>query len=131
LELGTRTNTDFMKKYFSQYLDEKSRVKVNEYLQLGDKHPNIFALGDVTRRDEHSFVVHHVDTAVRNIKRLENRKPLEKVRRPSAFLVISLGDSNGLLRNGSYVLTGMVPCYVKKLNERLLLSPFVEKTKQK
>jgi len=117
---GTTPNFEFMKKSFSNYLNEKNQIKVNEFLQLEGK-KNIFAAGDVNDLSEEKTAQNAVRQArivVRNILALEKGKSLRKYYSKETPLVISLGKYNGIFSARSFAFGGFAPAFIKWAIER-------------
>ncbi|PIN74741.1 hypothetical protein COV18_05975 [Candidatus Woesearchaeota archaeon CG10_big_fil_rev_8_21_14_0_10_37_12] len=123
---GIRYNPWFMKNK-EKFCDERSALKVNNYLQLeGTK--NIFVGGDINNVKEEKTAQNaerHAHTIVRNILCLERKETLKKYIPKSAPLVISLGDHNAILTlPNKKVITGRLPALIKHAIEKLVLSEY-------
>ncbi len=117
---GIIPNFESMKKNFSKNLNESNQIKVNEYLQLTN-HKNIFAAGDITDITEEKTAQNALRQAravVKNIKAIENNKPLLIYKSKQAPLVISLGKYCGIFSWKNFVFTGIVPGILKTLIEK-------------
>jgi len=94
-------------------VDERGSIPVNEFLQVSK---NIFAVGDVTSIKEEKTAQNadrHGELIARNIRNLENKKPLEKYDEKPGPLVISLGKYDGLIVKDNLVITGKIPAFLK------------------
>ncbi len=112
---GIVPNTEFIEKIF---LNEKKQIIVNEYLQVSD---NIFAGGDANNVFEEKTAQNaeeHAKIIVKNIKNIENKKPLEKYVSSPRIMVISLGAKHGILTYKNFVLTGRIPGALKNFIEK-------------
>eukprot|EP01116_Phalansterium_solitarium_P021527 TRINITY_DN6726_c0_g1_i1.p1 TRINITY_DN6726_c0_g1~~TRINITY_DN6726_c0_g1_i1.p1 ORF type:complete len:446 (-),score=48.39 TRINITY_DN6726_c0_g1_i1:162-1499(-) len=122
---GIRPNPDFMRKHFGDLVQPNGTLPVNDCLQLLG-HRNIFVLGDISNiPDDMRYVVHHVDSVVDNVRRLDSELPLQPCHVPSPYKCLSLGVNAGLLRNNDSVYSGRFPALMKKLAEFLLMRQFV------
>ncbi|MBI2451505.1 FAD-dependent oxidoreductase [Candidatus Pacearchaeota archaeon] len=113
---GITPNFDFMKKYFSRYINKKNQIIVNEHLQL-ERKKNIFAAGDITdckveKTAQNAEIQGEI--AVKNIFALERGLEMKKYKEKKTPLVISLGKWNGLfvLGNG-FTIIGLIPAFTK------------------
>ena len=111
---GITPNSDFINKK-ADIINEKKQIKVNEFLQLED-YKNIFAAGDVTNINEEKTAQNAEKQAgivIKNIIRLESNKQLVKYNAKPRIMVISLGKYNGILEYKNFVLTGIIPAFLK------------------
>ncbi len=116
---GIRLNTAFMKKTFSNMLDEKNRLCVTNTLQL-EGYPAIFAGGDITNIAEEKTAqnaVCHAQTIVQNIRALEQQKQLISYSSAPRVMVLSLGKYAGILTYRNFVFTGLIPGILKNIVE--------------
>jgi len=109
---GIKPNSDFMDR---KKLDQHGFIKVNKFLQMeGNK--NVFVCGDIAGIKEEKTAqgsekqANHV---VRNLFYLEQGKPMEKYRPRRRPMVISLGRWNGIFEYKKFVLTGIIPAFLK------------------
>lgn len=116
---GINFNSEFMQKNFSRELDNKKRIKVNEFLQLhGSK--NIFVGGDILAIDEEKLAQNarkHSKIISGNIMRIEKGKKLKKYVSKKRPFVISLGKYHGIFEYGDFVMDGFIPALMKKIIE--------------
>ena len=113
--IGIKSNYEFMKKNFSELLNERNQIKVNNYLQINE-FQNIFAGGDITGIKEEKTAQtseRHADFIIKNIMALEKRSALEKYTSKKRPMVISLGKRDAILDNGNFVMTGFIPALLK------------------
>lgn len=117
---GITPNFEFMKKNFSDSLNEKNQIKVNEFLQLKGK-KNIFAAGDVNDKNEEKTAqnaVRQASVAARNILALEKNRGLRRYHSKKTPLVISLGKYRGILSANWSTFGGFTPAFMKWAVER-------------
>jgi len=114
---GIRPNSEFMNK---NALDEKGFIKVNEFLQMNGR-KDIFICGDIASIKEEKTAQGaekqgaHV---MENLKLLEGKKGLKPYHPRRRIMVISLGKWNGIFEWGSFVITGLIPAFMKWAIER-------------
>jgi len=116
---GIKPNFALMKKHFSSKLNEKYRVKVNEFLQL-EGEENIFVAGDITAIDEEKTAQNaerQAEVVSKNIRALHKRRKLTKYEPRSRPLIISLGKHRAIFDNGNFVLRGWIPAMMKSMIE--------------
>jgi len=112
---GIKPNGDFMKKHFSDKLNDRHQIRVNEYLQMEDT-PHIFVAGDVTDRKEEKTAQNAEKesmTIVANMKALAAKKSLQEYVSHKRPMAISLGKWHGILECKNFVLTGFLPGLLK------------------
>ncbi len=117
---GIKPNFDFMETYMKDKLNANNQVIVNEYLQV-EGFLNIFSAGDVNSVAIEKTAQNSKRQAaivIDNILALEKGKELTKYRANQTILVISLGKWNGLLVYNNFVLTGLIPGFLKTLIEK-------------
>jgi len=124
---GIKCNPWFMKGFPDAIFTERKALKVNSFLQL-EGYQNIFVGGDINNVPEEKTAQNaerHAHLIVKNIERLENNSSLIAHKPRSAPLVISLGDSTGImtLPNGR-VITGFFPGVLKWLIEWWVLRQY-------
>jgi apoptosis-inducing factor 2 len=115
---GIKPNFELLKS-FDNVLNEKNQVKVNEFLQVNG-FENIFAAGDLTNVAEEKTAQNaerEGRIVVRNILALDSGRELKKHESRKTMSVISLGKWNGILDNGKFVFTGIIPAFIKKFVE--------------
>lgn len=131
--IGIKPNFSFMEKYFSESLNEKNNIQVNELLQVIGKdnkiYENIFAAGDITSLKEEKTAQNAEKQAhivINNIKSLDRGKKHELNKYVSAerILVISLGKWNGILTYKNFTLTGILPAIMKKWIEFYIMMKY-------
>lgn len=116
---GIKSNFEFMKKNFKDFLNEKNQIEVNEFLQL-DGIRNIFAAGDVNNILQEKTAQNaerQAEIVAENICALEKNKKLSKLVPTKTTLVISLGKNAGILEAEKLTLTGFIPGRLKSLVE--------------
>ena len=120
---GITSNSSFMKKSMSNFLNERNQITVNKYLQIENNQEtinNIFAAGDITDINEEKLAQNaekQASVIIKNMISLENNKPLAKYNSKPRIMVISLGRFNGILQYKSFVLTGLIPAFLKTFVE--------------
>jgi NADH dehydrogenase FAD-containing subunit len=123
---GIKPNSSFMKKYFSQSIDEKGFIKTNNFLQL-EKSENIFIAGDVAAIREEKLAQnaeHHAKIIIKNIRGLKKDQPLQEYRQKQRIMVISLGKYNGIILYKDFMLTGIVAGILKNLIEWFFMAKY-------
>jgi hypothetical protein len=102
---GSKPNTAFLRKHFSDVLDEQGRVKVTPTLQV-EGHTNVFAAGDVTAIVEEklsSAALAHAQVLAKNIIALASGTPA-KMRSytppKAAFMIVGLGSQDAIAIEG-------------------------------
>lgn len=122
--IGIQSNTAFLKKHFSAHLDERKRVKVNEYLQLSG-YENIFALGDCNNVNEEKLAINakrHATIVVENIQRLERNAPLHPYHISKLFTtLIGCGRSNAIMATPWFAYGGFIPGQFKSMEVPMLM----------
>ncbi len=112
---GITPHFKFMKRYFSDKLNERNQIKVNEYLQVeGEK--NIFSAGDVNNIAQEKTAQNaeaQAKTVVQNILALENKKNMRIFESKITSQVISLGKNYGIYTNGRITVGGFFPGKLK------------------
>ncbi len=117
---GIVPNFEFMKKNFSDSLNENNYIKVNSFLQVaGNK--NFFAAGDVANINEEKTAQNaekHAQIVVNNLKALELGGKLKKYEPKKIPFFISLGKYNGIFEYKNFVFTGKIPSLMKWFIEK-------------
>lgn len=117
--IPNKPNSAFMEKNFLDKLDKKKYIKVNKYLQLeGQEH--IFVAGDIIHIAEEKLAQNaenHAKIVIENIKNVHENKPLKVYQSKPRIMVISLGKYNGVLSYKNFVLTGIIPGFLKSAIE--------------
>ena len=109
---GIKPNSDFIEK---ELLEGKGFIKVNEFLQM-DSREDVFVCGDVASIKEEKTAQGSEKQGgfvVKNLfyfDRKEKMKSYVPRRRP---MVISLGKWNGIFEWKGFVLTGLIPAFMK------------------
>lgn len=101
-------------------LNDRKLLCVNEYLQV-QSHSTIFAAGDITNIPEEKTAQaaeKQAAVVVKNIQRLEERKKLLQYSPAAKPMVISLGKYDGIFFYKSFVLTGVIPAFMKWFVEK-------------
>lgn len=114
---GITPNSSFLPE---SWLNDKKQAKVNPYLQL-ERNDRIFAAGDVNNIKEEKTAQgaeKQANIVVRNIRRLEKGKELEKYAPGNRLMVISLGKHDGILTSGRWNYYGLIPGLLKTLIEK-------------
>lgn len=120
---GIKVNSEFMKKNFSDLLNDREQIKVNSFLQMKN-HKNIFVAGDVTAIKEEKTAQnseYHAMVVSDNIINLEKGKKLRKYKSKPRIMVISLGRWNGILTYKNFTMAGLIPGVLKTLIEKRTL----------
>jgi len=113
--VGIVPNSEFLRKNFSRYLDERGHLKVNnELLVKGLK--NIFAVGDINDVAEEKSAQaaeKQAKVVIRNIKRLEKGGTLKSYHPSKKPMVITLGKWKGIFEYKNFVWTGILPSILR------------------
>jgi len=112
---GIVRNSDFMKKHFSSKLAPQGAIKVDNYLRVKGEE-NIFTGGDITDIAEEKTAQSaekQANVIVRNIRNFEAKKPLVTYHPKRRPMVISLGKWDGIFEYKNFVLTGILPAFMK------------------
>lgn len=123
---GIKQNSEFMKSSFSDKLNERAQIKVNNYLQL-EGFSNIFVGGDVSNINEEKLAQNaedHAKVIVKNIDRLEKHQELVEYKNEPRVMVISLGKYNGILTYKNFVLIGIIPGLLKSIIEWMIMQRY-------
>ena len=116
---GIQPNYKFLKKNFSKRLNKENFAKTNLFLQLeGEK--NIFVAGDISNVQEEKTAQNaekQIKLIVKNINHLEKEENLQRYSMRLNPMVISLGKRNGILEYKNFVLTGLIPGFLKSFIE--------------
>jgi len=118
---GIIPNFDFMKKNFSNCLNIRNQIKVNEFLQL-HKENNIFVAGDINDVSVEKTAQNaemQAKVAVKNIFALEENNELMKFKPKKTPLIISLGKNKGIYSGRKITFCGFVPGIMKLIVEKL------------
>lgn len=116
---GITSNSNFLRLYFSKYLNERGQLNVNEYLQVNN-FSKIFAGGDITAIKEEKLAQNaekHAQIIVHNLKNIENIEKMIKYLPKKRTIIISLGKYNGILEDKNLVITGLIPGILKTIIE--------------
>lgn len=117
--VGMTPNGEFLKKNFSESLNEKNQLIVNSNQQIKG-HKNIFAAGDITAIAEEKLAQNaekQGEIAGKNIRRIIESKELEEYISKPRVMVISLGKWDGILTYKNFSLKGLVAGVLKGLIE--------------
>jgi NADH dehydrogenase FAD-containing subunit len=118
---GIKSNFELMKNNFSKSLDDKNRLRVNEFLQVsGVSKGNIFAAGDLTDVKEEKTAQNaerQAKVVVDNICNFDSGHEMVKYKPKSRPLVISLGKKKAIFDSGGFVLRGWFPSLMKEVIE--------------
>lgn len=118
---GITPNYSFMKKNFSEHLNARNQIKVNNHLQLIGV-PNIFAIGDVGDRQEEKTAQNaerQADVIVKNICALHKEEKLREYHSKPGALLISLGKNRAIFSSKGFVIGGVFPALMKWGVERM------------
>ena len=122
--VGITPNSELIKKHFKTKLDSRSHILTNQHLQM-ESHNNIFILGDVNNIPEEKTgqaAEKQVNLAIKNLRLLsKNKTNLYSYKAKSKPLIISLGKYNGIFIYKNFVLTGLIPAFLKYLVEKKTL----------
>ena len=116
---GISCNFEFMKENFSDKLNKRNQIQVNNFLQM-EGYDNIFAAGDITDRVEEKIAQNaenHAAVVVQNIKALENKEKLHEYKSKPRIMVISLGKKNGIVTYKNINIGGFIPALLKFIVE--------------
>ena len=122
--VGIVPNSEFMKKSFPRLLDKRGHIKIDEFLHLKG-HNNIFVAGDVTDiREEKTAqsAQQHADCVIQNILKTEKGKPLQTYHFKNKGMLISLGEHDGIMSRGNFVLTGILARMMKSALQKKEMS---------
>lgn len=120
---GIKYNPFFMKKFNEKIFSEKKSLKVNSYLQL-KYNKNIFVGGDITDISEEKTgynAERHGQIIAQNIIKIKNKKDLRKYKSIKTPLVLGLGKYNGIFIYKNFMITGLLPAFLKKFIEKWTL----------
>lgn len=112
---GITPNYEFMKKYFSDILNEKNQIKVNEFLQIEGEN-NIFAPGDLNNLNIEKTAQNaekQAELVIKNILALEKNEELIAYKGKQTPLVISLGKYSGIFTHKNFNFFGIIPGFMK------------------
>lgn len=116
---GIRVNNEFLKKHFSESLNERGALLVDDTLQIPG-YPHIFAAGDVSALKEEKTAqaaekAGHVIAC--NIRQLEKSGDLHYYIPKKRPMLISLGRKTAMMDAGSFTLEGFFPSLLKSFVE--------------
>ncbi len=112
---GITPNSEFVKKSFAEYVDERGHIKVDEHLRF-DNLKNVFAAGDINNIKEEKTAQaaeKQAEVVIKNILRTEKNLPLLKYKPSRKVMVISLGKWDGIFEWKNFVITGLIPAFMK------------------
>ncbi|MEM7361796.1 MAG: FAD-dependent oxidoreductase [Bacteroidota bacterium] len=118
---GVQPNSGMIKESLPKEVDKKGYVKVKETLQLAG-YPNIFAAGDVVAIEEEKLAQNatlHATLIAKNIKRLEEGKPLMPYLSAARKMVVSLGKYDGIYFDKSSMTTGLKAAFFKSMASKV------------
>jgi len=118
--VGIKPNYQFMKKSFSEFLNERGSIKVNENLNLEGK-KNVFAIGDVVDIKEEKTAQNaerQADVIIHNISNMDKGKKLQVYKTKKSTLLISLGKYNAIMTMGDKIHAGLMPALLKSMVEK-------------
>ncbi|GAM22525.1 hypothetical protein SAMD00019534_057000, partial [Acytostelium subglobosum LB1] len=118
--LGSRPNSEPLRKSFATSIDALGQLKVDEHLRV-EGHTNVFAMGDITNISELKTAYNallHSGVVAKNIKRLDEagakHRKLKKYKPSKPLLFLSLGKDNGLSNiPGGIILGGLITSFIK------------------
>lgn len=111
---------------FGKVCNAKGQLMVDEFLRLKN-HENVFVGGDANDIDEEKTAqnaehqAYSITDSMTHELKGEKLVPYQKKKRP---LVISLGDSHGIITYRNHALTGRIPGITKHLVQYYTLSGF-------
>jgi apoptosis-inducing factor 2 len=117
---GINPNSEAVNKKFKTKVDERGFVKVDEFLRLEGMN-NIFIAGDVTNILEEKTAQNaekHAALIIENIRATDSNRPLAAYQSKKRPIVISLGPYTGILVNNQFVMTGLIPAFLKWIVEK-------------
>ena len=123
---GIQPNYEFLTKHFGNKLSDQHKIHVNNHLQI-EGHERIFAAGDITDRNEEKTAQNaerQAATVVHNIYHREQGEQLEEYRSESRPMLISLGKWKGIFTYKKFVLTGIIPAFLKTFVERKTMNRY-------
>jgi NADH dehydrogenase FAD-containing subunit len=114
----------FLMQNFGDYLDNRGRIIVNEYMQMVE---NIFAAGDCSRTkyslDCSMWIAEELGRlAAGNIINHSLNRRMTSLREMPTVYLISLGEECGILQVGSLVVGGVFPNIIKAIVQTLKLN---------
>lgn len=116
---GIIPNSEFLERDFGHSLNQKKFLHVNSYLQL-EKNPTIFAAGDINDIKEEKTAQSaekQAEVVCHNIRALEKKEQLQEYVSTQRPMVISLGKWHGIFIDKNFVLTGIIPSFLKRVVE--------------
>lgn len=123
---GIKPNSQSLRSNFKDDLDNRGNIIVNDQLQVRN-HQNIFAGGDITNILEEKLAQtaqRHADLIIKNIRNLDEGRPLAKYRSASRPMVISIGKRHGIFNWGRFTFTGIIPAILKSVVEFKAMLPY-------
>ena len=120
---GIVCNTSFMQPYLKTTLDEKARIRVNEFLQVKG-YPHMFCCGDANDIAEEKLAQtaeNQADLACDNLMHQINQKELHKYVPKPRTMVLSLGKYDGIIMYKNFVFPGLPAAIAKTLIERMVM----------
>lgn len=123
---GIDWNPYFMEEFESSVFTDKRSLKVDKYLRL-KKYPNIFVGGDITNINEEKTAQKaekHAKVITENLKRRRKGEKLLPYTSDERPIVVSLGDTAGILVSKNRTLTGIIPGLFKWAIEYWTLSHY-------
>jgi NADH dehydrogenase FAD-containing subunit len=120
---GNKANPWFMDKFESNIFTDDKELRVNQFLQLHG-YRNIFIGGDITDISEEKTAQNadrHARLITYNVLQSIQKKPLRAYKTRVTPLIISLGNSNGLIIMSRFVLPGSIPSIGKWAVEKFVL----------
>ncbi|MBS3074622.1 FAD-dependent oxidoreductase [Candidatus Pacearchaeota archaeon] len=112
---GIQPNSEFLKKNFSKYLDEKEHIEVDKHLRF-DNLTNVFAAGDVNNIKEEKTAQaaeKQAKVVIKNILRTEKGQKLMEYNPSRKPMVISLGKWNGIFEWKNFSIGGLIPAFMR------------------
>jgi len=116
---GIIPNSEFLEKDLGHSLNQRKFLHVNTNLQL-DKYPTIFAAGDINDVKEEKTAQSaekQAEIVCHNILALEKKEQLQEYLSTARPMVISLGKWHGIFVYKNFVLTGIIPSFLKRIIE--------------
>ncbi len=117
---GIVPNFSFMKGEFSESLNEKNQIIVNEFLQVKGTY-NIFSAGDVNSLNIEKTAQnaeHQAKLAVKNIISMKEGRNLIAYNKKQTPLVISLGRHNGIFVGKKIIFKSFIVSLMKYVIEK-------------
>lgn len=117
---GIIPNYAFLKRYLGSALTLQNTIRVNPTLQVAG-FPHIFAAGDINDiqiEKTAQNAEHQARVVVSNIRALERNEALKVYGTRKTPMVISLGKYHGIFEYRNFVISGIIPAFLKAAIEK-------------